>query len=88
MRSHDLDYRILGDDIQLVEVELDPLETVIAEAGSMMYMDSQVRFETKMGDGSDPNQGLMGKLLWALLLLLIVAAVLRFFELLAQKRRY
>ncbi|MEA3462060.1 MAG: TIGR00266 family protein [Bacteroidota bacterium] len=65
MRSHDLDYRIIGDDIQLVEIELDPMETVIAEAGTMMYMDSQVGFETKMGDGSDPNQGLMGKLLSA-----------------------
>ena len=65
MKSHDLDYQILGDDIQLVEIELDPLETVIAEAGSMMYMDSGVQFETKMGDGSDPNQGLMGKLLSA-----------------------
>lgn len=65
MRSHDLDYRILGDDIQLVEIELDPQETVIAEAGSMMYMDEQVRFQTKMGDGSDPNQSLMGKLVSA-----------------------
>jgi len=65
MRSHDLDYRIIGDDIQLVEVELDPLETVIAEAGSMMYMDAGISFETKMGDGSDPNQGMMSKLLSA-----------------------
>jgi len=65
MRSHELDYRIIGDDIQLVEIELDPKETVIAEAGSMMYMDMQIRFETKMGDGSDPNQGLMSKLLSA-----------------------
>lgn len=65
MRSHDLDYRILGDDIQLVEIELDPQETVIAEAGSMMYMDNEIRFETKMGDGSDPNQSFMGKLLSA-----------------------
>jgi uncharacterized protein (TIGR00266 family) len=65
MRSHDLDYRIIGDDIQLVEIELDPMETVIAEAGSMMYMDYGIRFETKMGDGSDPNQSLMGKLLSA-----------------------
>ncbi len=65
MRSHELDYRIIGDDIQLVEIELDPMETVIAEAGTMMYMDSQIRFDTKMGDGSDPNQGLMGKLLSA-----------------------
>jgi uncharacterized protein (TIGR00266 family) len=65
MRSHDLDYRIIGDDIQLVEIELDPMETVIAEAGTMMYMDSQIRFETKMGDGSEANQNLMGKLLSA-----------------------
>lgn len=48
-----------------MEIELDPMETVIAEAGSMMYMDNQIRFETKMGDGSDPNQSLMGKLLSA-----------------------
>lgn len=65
MRAHEIDYRIIGDDIQLVEIELDPMETIIAEAGTMMYMDSQIRFETKMGDGSDPNQGLMGKLLSA-----------------------
>jgi uncharacterized protein (TIGR00266 family) len=65
MRSHDLDYRIIGDDIQLVEIELDPAETVIAEAGTMMYMDSHIGFDTKMGDGSEPNQGLMGKLLSA-----------------------
>lgn len=65
MQSHDVDYRIIGDDIQLVEIELDPKETVIAEAGTMMYMDSQIRFETKMGDGSEANQGLMGKLLSA-----------------------
>ena len=65
MRSHDLDYRIIGDDIQLVEIELDPMETVIAEAGSMMYMDYGISFDTKMGDGSDPNQSLMGKLISA-----------------------
>lgn len=65
MQSHQLDYKILGDDIQLVEIELDPLETVVAEAGSMMYMDNDILFETKMGDGSDPNQGLMSKLLSA-----------------------
>jgi uncharacterized protein (TIGR00266 family) len=65
MYSHNLDYRIIGDDIQLVEIELDPMETVIAEAGSMMYMDSGVAFETKMGDGSNPNQGMMSKLLSA-----------------------
>jgi uncharacterized protein (TIGR00266 family) len=65
MHSHDLDYRVIGDDIQLVEIGLDPKETVIAEAGTMMYMESGIRFETKMGDGSDPNQGMMSKLLSA-----------------------
>ncbi len=65
MQSHQLDYKILGDDIQLVEIELDPFETVIAEAGSMMYMDNDILFETKMGDGSNPNQGLMDKIISA-----------------------
>ena len=62
MRSHDIDYRILGNDIQVLEIELDPQETVVAEAGAMVYMDEQIAFETKMGDGSEPNQGVMGKL--------------------------
>lgn len=62
MRSHEIDYKILGDDIQLVEVEIDPFETVIAEPGSMVYMDSGIAFETKMGDGSNPNQNFMNKL--------------------------
>jgi uncharacterized protein (TIGR00266 family) len=63
MASHEIDYRILGENIQFVEVELDPRETVIAEAGSMVYMDDGIQFETRMGDGSRPNQGMMGKLL-------------------------
>lgn len=62
MNSHEIDYKIIGDDIQLVEVELDPQETVIAEAGAMLYMEEGIQFETKLGDGSTPNQGLMGKL--------------------------
>jgi uncharacterized protein (TIGR00266 family) len=62
MTSHEIDYRILGDDIQFVEVELDPRETIIAEAGTMVYMDDGIQFETRMGDGSRPNQGMMGKL--------------------------
>ena len=49
--------------MQIVEVELDPGETVIAEAGAMNYMEDQISFEAKMGDGSQPNQGLFGKLL-------------------------
>ena len=64
-KSHELDYKIFGNDIQLVEIELDPRETVIAEAGAMMYMEEGIQFETKMGDGSEPNQGFMSKLLSA-----------------------
>ena len=63
MPSHEIDYEIIGDDIQIVEVELDPGETVIAEAGAMNYMDDGISFEAKMGDGSKPNSGLMGKLM-------------------------
>ncbi|MFP4023585.1 MAG: TIGR00266 family protein [Thiohalospira sp.] len=62
MNSHEIDYKIIGDDIQLVEVELDPGETVIAEAGAMTYMQDGISFETKLGDGSTPNQGFMDKL--------------------------
>lgn len=62
MASHEIDYKIFGDDIQFVEVELDPSETVIAEAGSMVYMEDGITFETRMGDGSRPDQGVMGKL--------------------------
>ena len=65
MRSHEIDYKIIGNDLQLVEIELDPQETVIAEAGAMMYMDDGIAFETKLGDGSEPSQGFMGKLLSA-----------------------
>jgi uncharacterized protein (TIGR00266 family) len=65
MISHEIDYKIFGDDIQFVEIELDPRETVIAEAGAMVYMEQGITFEVKMGDGSTPNQGLMGKLLSA-----------------------
>jgi len=62
MKCHEVDYEILGHDLQMVEIELDPQETVIAEAGAMNYMEDNITFETKMGDGSDPEQGLMGKL--------------------------
>ncbi|WP_448564718.1 TIGR00266 family protein [Thalassotalea ganghwensis] len=62
MRSHEIDYEIIGHSMQMVEVELDQGETVIAEAGAMNYMEDGITFETKMGDGSDANQGLMGKL--------------------------
>ncbi|MBC7921970.1 MAG: TIGR00266 family protein [Ferruginibacter sp.] len=65
MNSHEIDYKIIGDDIQIVEIELDPDETVIAEAGAMLFMEEGITFEAKMGDGSQPNQGFMGKLLQA-----------------------
>ncbi|MFC0185920.1 TIGR00266 family protein [Pseudarcicella hirudinis] len=65
MTSHEIDYRILGEDIQIVEIELDPNETVIAEAGAMVYMEDGIMFETKMGDGSQADNGLLGKIFQA-----------------------
>ena len=62
MDSHVIDYKIHGDDMQVVSIELDPNETVIAEAGSMNWMDSGISFEAKMGDGTEPDSGVMGKL--------------------------
>ncbi len=65
MKSHEVDYKIMGESIQLVEIELDPMETVIAEAGAMVYMEDGIRFEAKMGDGTAPNQGFFDKILSA-----------------------
>jgi uncharacterized protein (TIGR00266 family) len=65
MKSHEVDYKIGGHDIQYVEIELDPQETVIAEVGAMLYMKEGIEFITKMGDGSEPEKGLFGKLLSA-----------------------
>ena len=65
MQSHQIDYKIIGDSIQVVEVELDPNETVIAEAGAMLYMEEGIGFATKMGDGAEPNQSILGKLVSA-----------------------
>lgn len=61
-RCHEVDYEIVGHDMQMVEIELDPKETVIAEAGMMNYMEHGINFETKMGDGSEPDKGFMGKM--------------------------
>jgi len=60
-----IDYRIVGDDLQMVEVELDPGEAAIGEAGSMLYMEAGVDMDTLFGDGSDAGGGLFGKLLGA-----------------------
>jgi len=65
MRCHEVDYKIYGDDMQMVQVELDSAETVVAEAGAMTYMEEGISFEAKMGDGSEPDQGLLGKILGA-----------------------
>lgn len=64
MNNHEIDYKLYGDDMQFVEVELDPNETVVAEAGSLMMMDEDIAMETIFGDGShqSSNSGLMGKL--------------------------
>ena len=62
MRSHEIDFHIYGDDLQTVEIELDPQETVIAEAGAMNWMESEIQFEAKMGDGSQVNAGFMDAL--------------------------
>ncbi|MCA9041700.1 MAG: AIM24 family protein, partial [Planctomycetaceae bacterium] len=59
--SHEIDFEIFGDDLQIVEIELDPGETVIAEAGAMNYMEDGITYEAKLGDGSQPQQGFFSK---------------------------
>lgn len=63
MQCHKVDYEIFGDDMQIVEVELDPGETVIAEAGAMNYMERGITFQARMGDGATADEGVLGKLL-------------------------
>lgn len=60
--NHEIDYKIIGDEMQCVEIELDPQETVIAEPGSFMMMEDGVQMETIFGDGSQNSGGFMGKL--------------------------
>ncbi|WP_153799586.1 TIGR00266 family protein [Foetidibacter luteolus] len=61
--NHEIDYRIIGEEMQYVEVELDPNETAIAEAGAFMMMDDGIQMQTIFGDGSQQkNTGFMGKL--------------------------
>jgi len=63
-KMHEIDYTIHGDDMQFVEIELDPAEAVVAEAGSMMFMDGGIEMETIFGDGAEGEGG--GGLLGAL----------------------
>ena len=60
MHCHEIAYTIIGHDIQMVELTLDPGETVIAEAGAMTFLEQDITFKAKMGDGSE--SGVMGKL--------------------------
>jgi uncharacterized protein (TIGR00266 family) len=62
---HEVDYKIFGDDMQFVEVELDPKEAVVAEAGSLMYMQDGIEMDTIFGDGSNQSKGLLGALMGA-----------------------
>ena len=61
----EIDYKIYGDDMQFVEVELDPMEAAIAEPGGMMFMEDGIEMETIFGDGSKQNSGFMGAILGA-----------------------
>lgn len=66
-RADEVEFTVYGEDLQFVEIMLDPGETIVAEAGSMMYMDSAIRMDTIFGDGSgrDDGKGIMGKLVSA-----------------------
>jgi uncharacterized protein (TIGR00266 family) len=61
--AHNIDYHVHGESLQYLEVDLDPGETIVAEAGTLMYMTDGIRFETRMGDGSE--SGVVGKLFGA-----------------------
>ncbi len=63
--AHEIDFEIFGDDMQFVEIELDPGETAIAEAGAMMYMDSGIQMQTIFGDGSEQSNSVMSKIFGA-----------------------
>ena len=62
---HEVDFQVFGDDMQYVEVELDPMEAAVAEAGGMMYMDDGIEMETIFGDGSAQQSGFLGALMGA-----------------------
>ncbi len=65
MEAHEIDYTIHGEEMQYVEIELDPNEGVIAEAGSFMMMDQDIKMETIFGDGSSQDNSVMGKIFGA-----------------------
>ncbi len=65
MNAHEIDYQIFGEEMQYVEIELDPQEAVVAEAGSFMMMENDIKMDTIFGDGSNQNKGVLGSLLSA-----------------------
>lgn len=65
MTAHEIDYEIIGEEMQYVEIELDPQEGVVAEAGSFMMMEDGIKMETIFGDGSQKDQGVLGKIFGA-----------------------
>ncbi|MFD2541211.1 TIGR00266 family protein [Lacinutrix gracilariae] len=65
MTAHEIDYKIYGEEMQYVEIELDPQEGVVAESGSFMMMDDGISMETIFGDGSQKDTGFLGKILGA-----------------------
>ncbi|MDZ7846377.1 MAG: TIGR00266 family protein [Owenweeksia sp.] len=65
MNAHEIDYRLIGEEMQAVQVELDPQESVLAEAGSMMMMDSGIEMNTIFGDGSTQQKDIFSKMVSA-----------------------
>lgn len=65
IQNHEIDYHLHGEEMQCVEIELDPQETVIAEAGSFMFMENGIEMQTIFGDGSEHDNGFLGKLMGA-----------------------
>ncbi len=65
MKNHEIDYRIYGEEMQYVEIELDPHETAVAEPGAFMMMEEGINMETIFGDGSQQNKGIFNKLVSA-----------------------
>lgn len=63
MSNHVVDYRVFGNEMQYVEIELDPQETAVAEAGAMMYMDMGIQMSTHLSDGSEKNSGVLGTMI-------------------------
>ena len=62
MNAHEIDYQIHGEEMQFIEIELDPQEGVVAESGSFMMMSDGIKMDTIFGDGSNQNEGVLGKL--------------------------